>query len=662
MRLSYVRILNFKSCRNVEINVSGLHALVGSNNAGKSNILHALDFLFNPSVKKLSEDSFWNKRTDLAIRVEAVFTDLDEIEKQKLDPYLTSEGCFHIAREVRLNVKDSSSDSEGQESKYSISQQYKKSIPNIEWLQLDQINGQRIGEWWKIKDELIVNDHRFTDYFMLQAKPTVSDWKEQAQKFIDEHNHDIEFIEKWIDNPQGYANVLKSSLPCFIMVPAVKDVTDESKGTKSSPFGKLIYSIIDQISNAHKDQIKTLINDITNQLNRNEHEIRIPIITQTEQELKNLLNDVFPDCDLEIQFETPSFEMLMSTPKIFIDDGLKNSVENKGHGIQRAVIFAILRRYADLVSINDSGEKKRMIIAIEEPELYMHPQAQRTLRGVFKRIADNGDQVIYSTHSSLMVDVAYFDEIIRVENVKARCGSEDANVSNAYQLTMHDLIQDLTRRYPGTSPSDISIRDHYSNAYNPRRNEGFFATKILLVEGMTEEYSLPIYADNLGACSFDPLGVSVVECGGKCSMDRLYRIFNELHIPCYIIIDYDYGNSDGSIVMKSKDLLKLTGEKDDYHPTLFVSDRIAFFPQTFEVYLRTIFPDYDSLVIEACRVLGIKSDGSKPLIGRYIARKKCLEDASSIPDDFTRLIKKAVSVQWTGSCLCTSNSTIDKVK
>lgn len=657
MRLSYVRILNFKSCRKVEINVSGLHALVGSNNAGKSNILHALDFLFNPSVKKLSEDSFWNKRTDLAIRVEAVFTDFDEIEKQKLDPYLTSEGCFHIAREARLNVKDSSSDSEGQESKYSISQQYKKSIPNIEWLQLDQINGQRIGEWWKNKDELIVNEHRFTDYFMSQAKPTVSDWKEQAQKFIDEHNHDIEFIEKWIDNPQGYANVLKSSLPCFVMVPAVKDVTDESKGTKSSPFGKLIYSIIDQISNAHKDQIKTLINDITNQLNRNEHEIRIPIITQTEQELKNLLNDVFPDCDLEIQFETPSFEMLMSTPKIFIDDGLKNSVENKGHGIQRAVIFAILRRYADLVSINDSGEKKKMIIAIEEPELYMHPQAQRTLRGVFKRIADNGDQVIYSTHSSLMVDVAYFDEIIRVENVKARCGSEDANVSNAYQLTMHDLIQDLTRRYPGTSPSDISIRDHYSNAYNPRRNEGFFATKILLVEGMTEEYSLPIYADKILGRSFDSLGVSVVECGSKCSIDRLYRIFNELHIPCYIIMDYDHGNSDSNIIKISKDLLKLAGENEDYHPTLFVSDRIAYFPKTIEEYLRTILRDYDKLVEEARKELCVKKDGSKPLIGRFIARKMCSAGAPPIPEEFSNLIKKAVSVEWTSSCL--SASTVD---
>lgn len=657
MRLSCVKILNFKSCRNVELSIDGLHALVGSNNAGKSNILHALDLLFNPSVKKLSEDSFWNKRTDLGIRVEAVFTELEEVEKQKLDPYLTSDGFFHIAREAKLNVTDSPSEPDSQEGRFSISQQYKKSIPNIEWLQNDQINGQRISEWWKNKDELTVNNHRFADYFSSQAKPTVGDWKDQAQKFINEHNNDIEFIERWIDNPQGYANVLKSSLPCFVMVPAVKDVADESKGTKSSPFGKLIYSIIDQISLSQRNQIKALVNEITNQLNRNDQEVRIPIITQIEQELKNLLNDIFPDCDLEIQFETPSFEMLMSTPKIFIDDGLKNSVENKGHGLQRAVIFAILRRYAGLVSVNDSGEKKKMIIAIEEPELYMHPQAQRTLRGVFKRIADSGDQVIYSTHSSLMVDVAYFDEIIRVENVKASSDLEDSNLSNAYQLSMSKLIEDLDKRHSKAKPSDISIRDHYSNAYNPRRNEGFFASKILLVEGMTEEYSLPIYADKILGRSFDSLGVSVVECGSKCSIDRLYRIFNELHIPCYIIMDYDHGNSDSNIIKISKDLLKLAGENEDYHPTLFVSDRIAYFPKTIEEYLRTILRDYDKLVEEARRKLGVKKDGSKPLIGRFIARKMCSAGAPPIPEEFSNLIKKAVSVEWTSSCL--SASTVD---
>jgi putative ATP-dependent endonuclease of OLD family len=256
-----------------------------------------------------------------------------------------------------------------------------------------------------------------------------------------------------------------------------------------------------------------------------------------------------------------------------------------------------------------------------------------------------------------MVDVAYFDEIIRVENVKASSDLEDSNLSNAYQLSMSKLIEDLDKRHSKAKPSDISIRDHYSNAYNPRRNEGFFASKILLVEGMTEEYSLPIYADKILGRSFDSLGVSVVECGSKCSIDRLYRIFNELHIPCYIIMDYDHGNSDSNIIKISKDLLKLAGENEDYHPTLFVSDRIAYFPKTIEEYLRTILRDYDKLVEEARRELGVKKDGSKPLIGRFIARKMCSAGAPPIPEEFSNLIKKAVSVEWTSSCL--SASTVD---
>jgi len=58
MRLTSLRILNFRSCREVSFEISGMHALVGANNAGKSSVLRALDFLFNPSTRTLNEESF----------------------------------------------------------------------------------------------------------------------------------------------------------------------------------------------------------------------------------------------------------------------------------------------------------------------------------------------------------------------------------------------------------------------------------------------------------------------------------------------------------------------------------------------------------------------------------------------------------------------------
>jgi len=56
----------------------------------------------------------------------------------------------------------------------------------------------------------------------------------------------------------------------------------------------------------------------------------------TEKQLNALLNDFFNGCDLEIEFETPTLELLLSAPKLYVDDGFRNAVENKGHGLQRA--------------------------------------------------------------------------------------------------------------------------------------------------------------------------------------------------------------------------------------------------------------------------------------------------------------------------------------
>ena len=71
MRLTYLRIQNFRACKDITLEIGGMHALVGANNAGKSSMLRALDFLFNPSTKSLNEESFWNKDNSLEIRVEA---------------------------------------------------------------------------------------------------------------------------------------------------------------------------------------------------------------------------------------------------------------------------------------------------------------------------------------------------------------------------------------------------------------------------------------------------------------------------------------------------------------------------------------------------------------------------------------------------------------
>lgn len=655
MRLTHLNIKNFRACKDIELDLGNMHALVGANNAGKSTILQALEFLFNPSTKTLSQESFWNKETTLEIRVEGVFSELSEKEKEALSAYLRPDGTFQMARSARIGVKsgDSELDVEQSEEKIGIGQHYRKPVPEPAWLQESNISGAFIKEWWLKRDQMVVGGISFADFLKTQKGPTVAEWKDKAKEFVTKNADKIPMQELWVDNPKGYANVLKGTLPFFVLVPAVRDVTEESKGTKSSPFGKLLYAILDTVTTEKRSKIEEILSEVAKQMNRTGGDERVPLIAETEQQLNILLNDLFTGCDLEIEFETPTLEILLNSPKLYVDDGFRNAVENKGHGLQRAVIFAILRRYADYMTSAPEGKKRNLILAVEEPELYMHPQAQRTIRRVFRKISQGNDQVFFSTHSSLLVDVSCFDEIIRMETSCEQFDGKHVTKCSAWQLPMAKMIKDIETRIPSLigKVTPESIRDLYSHAYNPHRNEGFFASKIILVEGLTEEYSLPIYADALTNCAFDPLGISVVECGGKGLMDRLLRIFNELHIPCYLVFDFDSGNPDKNIIKKSKELLAMTGKPQKPFQSLYIEDSIACFLTKWETHLKPEIPNIGMLTSDARKELGLSDDSGKPLIARYIARKITMQNPPLVPPSLKAIIERAIHVSWKGSCL-----------
>ena len=650
MKLKRVYIKNYRSCKDVPIEIGSMQALVGANNAGKSSIIRALDFLFNPSTTKVDKETFWNGNIELEIRIEALFDELSDAEKdnEKLKPYLRPDNTFHIARSATWKIEEP--EEEGvppDDGKPVISQHFCKPIPKYDWLQESKISGKNIDEWWKNKDDLKVGDANFLDY-VGAAKPKVGIWKEKAKEFIENHLSDDDFTDTWNDNPQGYAGVLKGTLPHFIFVPAVRDITDEAKVTKSNPFGKLLYAVLESVTAQQKSELETTLEGLQKRLNRIGGADRLESIVETERKLNEVLKE-YMACDLEIEFQSPSVETLLTTPQLFADDGFRNMVSNKGHGLQRAIIFSILRCYSDLVT-GSGDNKKSMIFAVEEPELYMHPQAQRNLRRVFRGLADKGDQVIFSTHSSLLLDVAYFDEVIRVESVQEKIDGTNTVRSVVWLLPMDSMIRDLKARHR-IDATDESIRELYSHAYHPSRSEGFFAKSIILVEGATEQYALPIYAEAAGY-PLDSLNISVVDSGGKGSMDRLYRIFNELGIPCFMLFDYDKDNHDKNTVDKSKELLTLLGEATDSPDAISIKDNVACFPNKWETDLAAEIPDVEKLTADARKAMGLHGDSGKPLIARYIAKKLTSQEPPIVPDSIRSILEKAVVVKWGKCCLC----------
>lgn len=649
MKLKRVRIKNYRSCKDVSIEFDSMHALVGANNAGKSSIIRALDFLFNPSTTKVDEETFWNGDITRQIWIEAIFDELSVIEKEndRLKPYLRPEGIFHIARSVNWKVDDSDEEvfSEG---KPVISQHFCIPSPRYEWLKIDKINQINIKKWLEKKEDLIVGDNNFLEFVGTKKTPKVSIWKEKAIEFMENCLSKEDFEDEWKDNPQGYAGVLKGTLPKYIFVPAVKDVTDEAKVTKSNPFGKLLYTLIEQVTSDQKEELDSTLEKVQKRLNRIGGDDRIQSIVETEKKLNYFLNE-YMECDLEIEFQSPSVETLLTSPQLFADDGFRNVVSNKGHGLQRSIIFSILHCYADLISSNDDKKKKSIIFAIEEPELYMHPQAQRNIRRVLAEIARKGDQVLFSTHSSLLLDVAYFDEVIRVEAVLEKMNERKTVNTKIWQLPIENIINDLNARH-NCNATEESIRERYSHVYHPNRSEGFFAKSIILVEGATEQYVLPIYAEAIGH-PFDSLNISVVDSGGKGTMDRLYRIFNELGIPCFILFDYDKNNSDNTIVDKSRELLEMLGEDSSPPSEFFLGNRIACFSNKWETDLSSEIPQFEELTAEARQNLGLSSSSGKPLVARYIAAKLTNRTPPVVPPSIKSVIEKAVSITWEKTCL-----------
>jgi len=211
-----------------------------------------------------------------------------------------------------------------------------------------------------------------------------------------------------------------------------------------------------------------------------------------------------------------------------------------------------------------------------------------------------------------------------------------------------------------------ALRQRFRRFYDPAKNEGFFARRIVLVEGGTEVYALPIYFDAIGF-NVDREEVAILSAGSVDALDYLYIIFNELGIPCYVIFDADKPAEDFDVANLSADRrqdlrakhrrnvqwLELFGapelipEDDLSFPKTTVHDRVTVFENEFEVQIHHSLPNYEVIKAEASKWY----KGIKPLVARHIALHVVEEMPNAIPPIFYEIRDSIRSLEWAGSCL-----------
>lgn len=260
------------------------------------------------------------------------------------------------------------------------------------------------------------------------------------------------------------------------------------------------------------------------------------------QELKRILQEETArqlNCspsDLSIDLNAYDPWNLYRTLQIFVTEqssGVQMRASDMGMGVQASLTIAILRAYSQLKLKNHTP------IFIDEPELYLHPQARRKFYKVIEELADSGTQVFLTTHSTEFVDLGHFDQIFLVRKDKT---------SGTYVRTADpvDFVYDLQIRV-GVKTDDEQLMLTYQNAFentgdSQKAAEALFASKVILVEGESESLILPYCFDKIGY-DYVGKGISIVRCGGKNELDRFYRLYSEFGIPCYIVFDGDGQNA-----------------------------------------------------------------------------------------------------------------------
>ncbi len=514
MRLKQLKIHNYRSIKDLEVECLPMVVLIGPNNHGKSNVLKALEFGLS-NVKPEREDLFAHcGENDCELWVEMTFHELTEQEKTTFRRYVLLYDTICIRKTARFG-----------EDNVEVGLNGYVDQPHEEWLHTENAGNYISRDAFNqtpLKD-LVPSSGRLSKTVVENAQ----------QQYIQEHRDELEFIRTLETSPLlGQKNVAEGILPDFYLLPAVSDLSDEIKVKSSTTFGKLLNRVIDEMTKSDERFInaQNLLIEAAKSINDRDDENHP--LTLLEQSIQEELGTW--GAKLKIELSSPEMEKLFELgTNVRIDDGVETAAHRKGHGLQRAFILAIVRAWAKILHLPNKEVDREAIVprrrsdslifAIEEPEIFLHPHAQRALAKTLRQIASADDyQVFVCTHSTHFIDMDYYKEIVIINKNTPFEGS-----------FARQCKRDL---FTGEDVDERKKRFHMAEWVNPDRAEMFFAKKVVFVEGETEKVVIPYLAEKIGK---DATEVTLIDCGAKHNLPLYMTIANAFEIPYAVVHDED---------------------------------------------------------------------------------------------------------------------------
>jgi len=221
--------------------------------------------------------------------------------------------------------------------------------------------------------------------------------------------------------------IKKDILPELLVIPAIRNPENESTAGAKSYLKQLISLILKEQEKAETEEgvsIDKLENKKLGEVS--EEEIQLFLEHKRKSEIVNLSKNVntnfqrilsdtnktveiSPKGDLSKFYTEYSTKIKDKDLEKHVEDGV--NILSCGTGLQSIYILSLLQTYADMRKCNDS------ILLIEEPEVYLHPDFQRKMFAALRGIASD-NQVIYTTHSPIMIGELWADDSVRLVTLK----------------------------------------------------------------------------------------------------------------------------------------------------------------------------------------------------------------------------------------------------
>lgn len=406
----------------------------------------------------------------------------------------------------------------------------------------------------------------------------------------------------------GDKNVPIGKLGEVIYIPAVKDLSDELKKTKSSIFSKLVGRVISAtlVNLPSWNELVSKAEEFAQDLRSPAKDMNIGEFNNLH-EIENSLGKMLSSWKLQPQIivspPTPDDIVLAGSHLKFISEETKQEEDplTLGSGAQRSIVNSLLRLWAQIESKKKKADKQKFngqltLLLYEEPEALLHYDQEKKLLKNFEDIVSSEIvQVIICTHSPNLVSTKNKALVSISRYVK------DGSVTKIYRAKQ-DFFDKIK--------TSENVFD-FIVWLNPDRNTMFFVDKVILVEGAVDKVFLNYIIQTKNIDS----NVYIVDCGLKSNIPYFMQLCQEFGIKHSVMHDID-------------------DEKNQNH--LKWNQSIKTSKNTFTLEIKNLSPNLESYI--GISTVSSSSKSKKPVEMLNQLKSGCLKQDKII--EFSMFIQK----------------------